>query len=83
MAPDAPRVAEAPPPPTGHAGVVHTSLLLPTFNSELQLRTTKTDQQKSVGVISNKELHWLIKSYMKALKLLSCEAPVTSSCPFH
>lgn len=43
-------------PPTGHKGVVQTLLLLPTFNSEQQLRETKTDQQKSVGVIFNKEL---------------------------
>lgn len=43
-------------PHTGHARVVQTSLLLPTFNSEQQLTETKTNHQKSIGVFYKKEL---------------------------
>lgn len=74
-------------PPTGPVEVVQTSRLL-TFNSEQQLSETKTDQEKSIGVVYNKELvkdicPMLVKSYMKALNLLKCllaKALSTGAC---
>lgn len=40
----------------GDAEVVQTSLLLLTLNSEQELGETKTDQEKSMGVVYSKEL---------------------------
>lgn len=43
-------------PPLGKGGLLHTSLLLPTFNSDQQLTETKTDLWESIGHIYKDEL---------------------------